>query len=204
VEDVVVEEEDMVVAEMVDMVVVAEEVMVVVTKEDTAKVDMGVATRALAMEEVKEIIAKEVAMVVTVVDMVKEAMTRAKVVDMASLKAGVVDTARLNPSSSGEVKVNLLTTLAHMIRAMEEALQEMPLGMDSPLGLLHMEVAARVDMVVAAKEGMVEVAKVATVVARDTKFDRAPSNLGRGKMNVGPRTSVADIGLLGQADISLL
>merc|ERR1719325_182810 len=164
--------------------------MVVSAKEDTTKVDMVVANRAVVMEA-KEVIIKEVAMVVAVEDMVREVMTRARVVDMANLKAGVVDTVRASPSSSGEVKVNLLAILAHMIRAMVEAPQEVHLDMDSLKGLPHMEVVARVDMV--------EQVRVAMAVARDTNmFDRAPSNLGRGNMNVGPRTSVADIGLLGQ------
>jgi len=180
--------EAMEVAEMVDTEVEVKEDMVV-AKEVTTRVDMEeVARVVMAIRE--DMVVKEV----MVVDITKEAMTRARVVDMASNKAGeVVVMARVSLNNHGEHRARP-AALVHMTRATVVDPPE-PLQGTVSRGLPPMVVEAKEDMVEEAREDMVVEAKEDMVVAGDTKFDRAPSSLGRGKMNVGPRTSVADVGL---------
>merc|ERR1711915_473918 len=113
----------------------------------------------------------------------KEVTTR---VDMASNKAGeVVVMARVSLNNHGEHRARP-AALVHMTRATV---------VDPPEPLQGTVSRDLPPMVVEAKEDMVEEAREDMAVAGDIKFDRAPSSLGRGKMNVGPRTSVADVGL---------
>merc|ERR1711915_812017 len=121
----------------------------------------------------------------------KEVTTR---VDMASNKAGeVVVMARVSLNNHGEHRARP-AALVHMTRATVVDPPE-PLQGTVSRGLPPMVVEAKEDMVEEAREDMAVEAKEDMVVAGDTKFDRAPSSLGRGKMNVGPRTSVADVEL---------
>jgi len=170
VEDVVAAGEAMEEAVMVDTEVETKEDMVEETREVITRVATVVATKVVMAT--REDTTKEA----TVVATTREAMTRARVVVTASLRAGEAAMARARHSSPGASRARP-TTLAPMIRVTVVA-QPGPRQAMVSRGLPPMEVEVKEVMEVA-KEDMVVETKEDMEVPADIKFDRPlPSYLG--------------------------